>query len=131
MWTAFHGAREVLAVGAFGAFLVVSAYAGTATLLAHGASLFVLAEAGALAIPAIVAPLAVLTVAGAATGLALFALLAVEADAGATAAPAIIALLAVWTLFVDAPLDWMWRRGVRRCYGSCLFHAVNGDGGEL
>ena len=47
LWATFHSAREVLAVGAFGAFLVVLANAGAATLLAYGASLFVLAKAGA------------------------------------------------------------------------------------
>ena len=62
---------------------------------------------------------------------ALAALFAVEADAGAAARRAMVALLAVRTLLVDAPLDWMRRRGIMRCYGSCLFHAVNGDGGEL
>ena len=77
------------------------------------------------------APFVVLAVADAATFPAILAPLVVLADADAAAFPATVAPLVVLALLVDAPLDWMRRRGIMRCYGSCLFHAVNGDGGEL
>ena len=44
---------------------------------------------------------------------------AVKANAGAAARRAFGALLAVQTLLVNAPLDWVRRRGFRRCCRSC------------
>ena len=73
-----------------------------------------LAEAGTAAFLAMVAPFVVLAVAGAVTN-------------PATSAPQVV----LASLFDSLALDWMRRRGIMRCYGSCLFHAVNGDGGEL
>ena len=109
-WAAFHDAWEVLAFGAIGALLAMET------------------DAGAAARYALVASPAMLTEAGAATGLALFALLAVKADAGAAARRALGALLAVLTLLPYPPLDWMRRRGIRRCRScwGCQIH-----GGEL
>ena len=69
----FIGGWEVLALGAVGASLVVLAEAGAATGPATIALPAVLAEAGATAGPAMIALPAVLANAGAATGLALTA----------------------------------------------------------
>ena len=87
-----------------------------------------LAVAGAAAFPAIVALLAVLAKAGAAAFLALRATLVVLAVAGAAAFPALLARLVVRTLLPNPPLDWMRRRGFRRCRScwGCQIH-----GGEL
>ena len=62
LWAAFHGAREVLTLGARESMLVVGAYAGTTTYLAIVARNVVLAVAGA-ALFALVAPRVVLAVA--------------------------------------------------------------------
>ena len=128
LWAAFYGAREVLALGALAAILAVEAEAGAAARRAKGALLVVLAAAGAAAIPAPVAPLSMLAEAGAAAILALDAPRAVLADAGATACLAPVGLLAMWALLSNAPLDWMRRWGVRRCWScwGCQIH-----GGEL
>ena len=86
-----------------------------------------------LTICALAALLAVRAYAGAAAHLALVALLAVEAYAGTAARLALVAIPAVLALLLNAPLDWMRRRGIRRCrscYG-CLFHDVNGGGSKL
>ena len=55
MWAAFHGAWEVLAIGAIVAPLAVLAESGAATGPAIVAPLAVLAEPGAAAGPAVVA----------------------------------------------------------------------------
>ena len=110
MWAAFHVAREVLA------------FRTGATLLT------VLAYAGAAACRATVAPLVVLAKAGAATLLAPLALLVMLAEAGAFTIPASLAPLVVWASLVDVPLDWMRRRGIRRCR-SCWGRQIHG--GEL
>ena len=91
------------------------AEAGSATLLAVGASLVMLAVAGAATLLAVGASRSVLAVAGAATLLA----------------P--LALLVMLALLDDAPLDWMRRRGIRRCRScwSCQIHGVNGSGSKL
>ncbi len=108
------------------------ANSGAATCLAIFAYYVMLANPGALASLAMLAMLVVLAEVGAAAIPAIGAPRAVHAEAGAAAIPALAASpIAVRTLLVDAPLDWMRRRGVMRCYGGCLFHAVNGDGGEL
>ena len=93
LWAAFHGAREVLALGAVAALLAV------------------LAEPGAAAGPASMALLAVLAEAGAATRPAILALLAVLAEAGAAASPATLASLAVRALLPNVAPDWVRRRG--------------------
>ena len=92
-----------------------------------------LAEAGAATFPAIWTVLVMLAVPGAATFPAILAQLVMLAEAGAAAIPASGTTCAVRTFLVDAPLDWMRRRGIRRrrsCCG-CLFHDVNGGGSEL
>ena len=134
--TSFHGAREVLALGAGAAQfavlaeagaaagttivapIAVEAYAGAATRRAFRALLAVLAKAGAAAVPAIVAPLAVLAKSGAAARRAMLAPLAVLAEAGAAAGPATFMALAVRALLVHAPPDWVRRRG-RFCWNCC------------
>ena len=60
MWAAFHGAREVLTLGAIVAILAMGAEAGAAALRASGAPRAVLAASGAAALSAIVAHLDVL-----------------------------------------------------------------------
>ena len=98
------------------------AFRAAEALLAVGA------EAGAAARRAIGALLAVLAEAGAIARLATVALRAVLAEAGAAAIPALLAPLAVLALLPNPPLDWMRRRGVRRCRScwGCQIH-----GGEL
>ena len=100
LWAAFHGAREVLALGAGAAHFAVLADAGAAACRAFGALLAVLAEDGA------------------ATGTAVMAPLAVLAEAGAAAGPAMFMALAVRALLADAPPDWVRRRG-RFCRNCC------------
>ena len=129
LWAAFHGAREVLTLGAIGALLAMEAEAGATARRTSGAPLAVLAEAGAAALRASGALLVMLAEAGAAAIPAMVALRAVLAEAGAAAIPALLAPLVVWTLLVDAPLDWMRRRGVRRCCRSCWGRPIHG--GEL
>ena len=104
------------------------------TVRALGALLAVEAYAGAAARLALVALLAVEAYAGAAAHLATVALLAVEAYAGAAARLALVAIPAVLALLLNAPLDWMRRRGIRCCCRSCcgcLFHDVNGGGSKF
>ena len=114
LWTAFYNAWEVLALGAIVAVLIVHTKAGAATGLALIAYIPMLADAGALTFPANVALPVVHTVSGS-TSPAIGALLVVLAYARATASREFGALLVVLTLLVDAPLDWMRRRGIRRC----------------
>ena len=52
--------------------------------------------------------------------------LPMEAEAAAAASYASAALLAVRTLLLNAPLDWMRRRGVRRCR-NCWGCAIHGS----
>ena len=93
MWAAFHGAWEVLALGAGVALLAVLAKADAAARRTDGA------------------PLAVKADAGAAAGRAYGAPLAVEAEVGAAAGHATFIALAVRALLVDAPLYWVRRQG--------------------
>ena len=97
-------------------------------------SVAVLADAGAAARFALVAPSAVLAKHGTITCPALVASPAMLTEAGAAARLALVAPLAVRALLVDAPPDWVRRRGVGRCCRSCcgcLFHDVNGGGSKL
>ena len=91
------------------------AKAGAATLRTSGASRSMLAEHGAFTIPARLTVLVML------------------AEAGAFTIPALLAPLVVLAPLVDVPLDWMRRRGFRRCQScwGCLFHDVNGSGSKL
>ena len=130
MWAAFHGAWEVLALGAIVAVLTMHAKAVAATGLALMAYIPVLADAGATTRPASVALLVVHTVFGAPTHPAIGGLLVVGAEADAAACRAFGALLAVRALLVDTPLDWMRRRGVRRRCRSCWGCPIHG-GSEL
>ena len=118
LWTAFHGARKVLALGALVAPRAVLAEAGAAARPTLIALLAVLADACAAAGPASVALLVVLAKSRAATGPASMALLAMLAKSGTAALPALLAVLAVRALLVDAPPDWVRRRG-RFCRNCC------------
>ena len=93
-----------------------------------------LAEAGATARLALMALPVVDAYARAAARFALIAVPAVEAYAGAAARLALVAIPAMLALLLNAPLDWMRRRGIRCCCRSCcgcLFHDVNGGGSKL
>ena len=125
LWTSFHSAREVLTLGAIVAVLIVHTKADAATGLALIAYIPMLADAGALTFPAYVALPVVHTVSGS-TSPAIVALLVVLAYARATASRAFGALLVVLTLLVDAPLDWMRCRGIRRCR-SCWGRLHDGE----
>ncbi len=127
MWAAFHGAWEVLAFRARVANLVVEADAGTATRFAVTTPRAVLAKAGTITLLALVAPRAMLAEAGTATRLTLVAPRAVLAEAGAAAIPALVALPFMRTLLPNPPLDWMRRRGVRRCCRSCWGYQIHGS----
>ena len=76
-----------------------------------------------------------LAVAVPATHLAPLAPLVMLAVAGTFAIPAMLAPLVVLASLVDVPLalDWMRRRGFRRCRScwGCLFHDVYGGGSKL
>ena len=92
------------------------AIVGAATLLAPVALLVMLAEAGAFTLP---------------TRLTVLVMLAV---AGAFTIPAMLAPLVVLASLVDLlALDWMRRRGFRRCQScwSCQIHGVYGSGSKL
>ena len=78
LWAAFHGAWEVLALGAGAAMPAVLANPGSATDPAMAALLAMLADAGAAARCAIGAPPAVGADAGAAARRTFIAQLAVE-----------------------------------------------------
>ena len=94
----------------------------------------VLAKTGTTAGLAIVALLAVFAYAGATASFAFTAPLAMLADAGTTACLAFLLPLTVGAPFVlpYVPLDWVRRRGFRRCRRcwGCLFHDVNGSGSK-
>ena len=113
MWATLHGAWEVLALSAVAPLFVMLAEDGAAAGPAVLALPVVLAETERVALSASPTLLAVLAELGAAAGPALCALLVVLADAATAARRASGAPLVVRALLVDAPPDWVRRRGGR------------------